>query len=496
MQRCFLRQMTTTRDAVSLHEALAAALGVLVLASFVLSGCGERLPEYYGLYEDDGKAFHLLKTSGTMREASPSANFLFYGKQVAGIPATVKAYTLCLDAMQPGSQSIGERSETSVAKASQELLSSIVAITGVPKGSVPVELMVKPVEGHPEVVRLSPSTPLGPGVYQIETWGRFCVGKAQVVPQVVISVQGALESGNATRAKDLLAILSAVAPEDTRAHDISTAVESHERKLAFERTLSERNYAGAARLLSTGDVKSRQSFETVLCGLEPKRDVLLGLLTGTRSHDTEQSAAASALIAVLVNTREGLKACAAIADDAGDWESSRLAARFVLEAGGSDAAKEPEVQAMLMRRRRDACLSHRTGIDKGVGVWESQKTALTKQARVSITFDGFGNILATTGPLPPGLNAEANKRAIADYIRDDEIFLCPEWTARNPNGQRGGSKALSVKDRSAPQYMWVCGPDSSETLNNNRRGVVCLSYGWKDGKPVPGADGSDATSHK
>ncbi len=147
--------------------------------------------------------------------------------------------------------------------------------------------------------------------------------------------------------------------------------------------------------------------------------------------------------------------------------------------------------------RRSTCISNQTSVDKGVGVWESQKVAITKASKVTMKFNGGGDITATSGTIPSQLNTNAptttakdnNNRAIAAYIRDDNVFMCPEHASQN-----GGIGAVSRSGTDL--YMWVSDVNSAVALNNNRRGVVCLQWGGTESLTTKvGPDGTDKTSH-
>src|SRR5207249_2274034 len=73
--------------------------------------------------------------------------------------------------------------------------------------------------------------------------------------------------------------------------------------------------------------------------------------------------------------------------------------------------------------RKNSCGSNQTSINKGVGVWESQNVAITKLTKTTLTFNGGGDITATSGSVPTKLNTNAestagkgdNKRAISGF---------------------------------------------------------------------------------
>jgi prepilin-type N-terminal cleavage/methylation domain-containing protein len=147
--------------------------------------------------------------------------------------------------------------------------------------------------------------------------------------------------------------------------------------------------------------------------------------------------------------------------------------------------------------RRQSCISNQTGVDKGVGVWESQKVAISKAGKATITFNGGGDITATSGTLPTLLNSTAatapayanNNRAIAGYIRDDNVFMCSEFA-----NQAGGIGTVS---RTSNVYLWISDVSSIPALNNNRRGVCCINYGSATGASLlNGPDGTATTAHR
>ncbi len=140
--------------------------------------------------------------------------------------------------------------------------------------------------------------------------------------------------------------------------------------------------------------------------------------------------------------------------------------------------------------RRNSCISNQTGVDKGVGVWESQNVAITKRSPVKLTFAGNGNITARSGTLPTKLQSP-NDGVIADFIRDDNVFMCPEFA-----NDAGGYGAV---DRAAETYIWVSSVTALDFLNNNRRGVACKNYSnstGTEGADVPGPDGTVDTRHR
>ncbi len=152
------------------------------------------------------------------------------------------------------------------------------------------------------------------------------------------------------------------------------------------------------------------------------------------------------------------------------------------------------VKGFTQAGRRNTCLSNQVGIDKGVGVWESQNEALRRDSIISITFDGNGSIVRVGGPSPAGLDASSNSRSIAEYIRDDNVFLCFEWGVARCNGRPIAS--LSREERSVPQYMFISSSRPLQCLNGYRRGVVCLQYGTNGRDLLVGPDGTSASSHR
>ncbi len=147
--------------------------------------------------------------------------------------------------------------------------------------------------------------------------------------------------------------------------------------------------------------------------------------------------------------------------------------------------------------RKQACTSNMNSVNKGVGVWESQKVAITKASRVTLTFNGGGDLTATSGTVPTGLNTNAatapaysnNNRSIAAFIRDDNVFMCPEYANQN-----GG---IGTVTRTSNVYLWISDVTSQAALGNNRRGVCCINYGSSNGTTlVNGPDGTAETAHR
>jgi prepilin-type N-terminal cleavage/methylation domain-containing protein len=147
--------------------------------------------------------------------------------------------------------------------------------------------------------------------------------------------------------------------------------------------------------------------------------------------------------------------------------------------------------------RKQACSSNMNSVNKGVGVWESQKVAITKGSRVTLTFNGGGDITALSGTMPTGLNTNAatapaysnNNRSIAAFIRDDNVFMCPEYASQN-----GG---VGSAPRNTNIYLWISDVTSQAALGNNRRGVCCINYGSANGTTLlNGPDGTATTAHR
>ncbi|MBI4870602.1 MAG: hypothetical protein HY814_03450, partial [Candidatus Riflebacteria bacterium] len=128
---------------------------------------------------------------------------------------------------------------------------------------------------------------------------------------------------------------------------------------------------------------------------------------------------------------------------------------------------------------------------------ECQRTRLTTTSRITLTFNGKGDLTATSGRLPAGLNVKAatpprlddNNRAIAWFVRDDDVFFCPEYAL-----QQGGWK---VAPRTTNQYLWLSDPTPQPALSGEKRGACCLTYGSDNGTNLTkGPDGTTETAHR
>ncbi|MBI4861569.1 MAG: prepilin-type N-terminal cleavage/methylation domain-containing protein [Candidatus Riflebacteria bacterium] len=138
--------------------------------------------------------------------------------------------------------------------------------------------------------------------------------------------------------------------------------------------------------------------------------------------------------------------------------------------------------------RRKACVSNGTSLDKNIGVWESQFTAIPIANAGSVSFNTKGEITASSyGALaaPPAkqLNNGAGKNVVFEYTKDINVFACPERV-----NIVGGLQQI----RNAPEvdFTWWIDPAAPATLSGNKRGTVCNPFN------ANGPDATTATCHK
>lgn len=148
------------------------------------------LPEYFGLYAvvSNGASRLLDRTIARLDdppagEFGPEVEFLVYG-QAPGL----NDYTLlALPAPSPVRKMPAARQKSfSWDDWMQQMVvdgpaNEAAALTGIPRGATAVRLLVKPVSGQPQMLRLIPAVSLAPGIYQIGSqirvaWYRFQVG--------------------------------------------------------------------------------------------------------------------------------------------------------------------------------------------------------------------------------------------------------------------------------------------------------------------------------
>lgn len=154
----------------------------------------------------------------------------------------------------------------------------------------------------------------------------------------------------------------------------------------------------------------------------------------------------------------------------------------------------------ITQSRQRGCIGNQVTIDKTIGAWESQNSAIpqfkadNKTSIVhSITFNTAGKITASTAG---GLSASPNNKlaatatndeSILRLTKDNKVFICPEYA----NEQGGLNQAIG---KAAAQFIWGSTGAAAGVANlkGRRRGTDCVT--WNGGKAV-GPDGSDDTVH-
>ncbi|MBI4861570.1 MAG: prepilin-type N-terminal cleavage/methylation domain-containing protein [Candidatus Riflebacteria bacterium] len=138
--------------------------------------------------------------------------------------------------------------------------------------------------------------------------------------------------------------------------------------------------------------------------------------------------------------------------------------------------------------RRKGCVANANSINKNVGVWEAQFTAIPPNVLGTIAFNTKGEITqssygALAAPPAKQLNNGAGKNVIADYTKDLNVFVCPERV-----NIVGGLQQI----RNAPEvdYTFTIDPAAPASLAGNKRGTVCIPFNANG----PGA--TTVTAHK
>jgi hypothetical protein len=145
------------------------------------------VPKFYGLHAVVGNRLIDLKSESTTVEVPSDVEFIYYSKTASvaemfglfAIPSADKPVPTVRDGKYKGMDDFLKQSEEFSAEMRGQL-------TGLPRGSVQLELRGQSVAGQPEMIRLKPATPLRSGKYQIGirggSWYRFSASSRQLAP--------------------------------------------------------------------------------------------------------------------------------------------------------------------------------------------------------------------------------------------------------------------------------------------------------------------------